>query len=112
MLYPDTRYTSRSFAITPIDRIKAQVSIAYAIPDLEKRRREMLYTVPRYVAMFLCVCAGHSTTKTAQAFGRADHTNAIYARKRVQFWMSENEEFAMTVRDLAVRCGFALEVER
>lgn len=90
-----------------IPTIQETVARTYGIDvtQMLSESRRSHVSIPRMVATVLCLHAGHSTPRTSLAFKRADHTYALYAKRRVYAFMRTNPHFAITVNVLAAECG-------
>ena len=71
----------------PVTHVLERVAATYGIPieELVGHRRRKTLPWPRMIAMFLVYeLTGLTSTQTAAAFGKADHTTACYARQRLR----------------------------
>lgn len=86
--------------------IKEAVAEYYDVPlpSILSQRRDKEVVVPRQVAMYLC----HSMLslpykKTADIFGRSDHTTVINACKKINDRLEQDEAFRRTLEDIQSR---------
>ena len=86
--------------------IKEAVAEYYDVPlsSILSQRRDKEVVVPRQVAMYLC----HNMLslpykKTADIFGRSDHTTVINACKKINERLEQDEAFRRTLEDIQSR---------
>ena len=86
--------------------IKEAVAEYYDVPlsSILSQRRDKEVVVPRQVAMYLC----HSMLslpykKTADIFGRSDHSTVINACKKINDRLEQDEAFRRTLEDIQSR---------
>ena len=74
------------------------------LSSILSQRRDKEVVVPRQVAMYLC----HNMLslpykKTADIFGRSDHTTVINACKKINERLEQDETFRRTLEDIQSR---------
>lgn len=73
--------------------------------DILSRSRRRRFTLPRHVAMWLCLRSGkRSTTQIGRLFGR-DHTSVMHARRHVDKLITEGKPIGRTAILLAKNLG-------
>lgn len=72
------------------------------LADLQSKRRSKAVAKPRQVAIYLArTLTGHSLEEIGAFFGGKDHTTVMYAVKRIEKQMVEDEQFKATIDLLA-----------
>ncbi len=69
--------------------------------SLLSQKRNKQYAVPRQVAMYLCrELINESYPQISQAFGKKDHTTALYAYEKISKKVSDDADFRRQIEDI------------
>jgi len=90
-----------------IQRIKETVAGAHGltVKEMDNPRRDQRLTGPRQIAMYIAhELTDHSFPSIARAFGKKDHTTAMYAKNKVAQQMQVDEVYRNRVSQLIGMC--------
>ncbi len=86
-----------------IDEIIGKVSKAFNVKpaDVKSRKKHKLYSLPRQIGMYLSrELTECSYPEIGTAFGGKDHSTVIYATRKIEKKLSEDQAFASQVQGL------------
>ena len=77
--------------------------------SLLSQKRNKQYAVPRQVAMYLCrEMISESYPQISQAFGKKDHTTALYAYEKISKKVNDDADFRRQIEDIKDKINNAI----
>lgn len=77
--------------------------------SLLSQKRNKQYAVPRQVAMYLCrELINESYPQISQAFGKKDHTTALYAYEKISKKVNDDADFRRQIEDIKDKINTAI----